>query len=172
MKKIIAVFLALILLLGLCACNKNNVGGQSSSANVEVKETFPLSLLYCESDTINPYTAVTNINVQLCQLIFDPLFKVNNSFEPINCLAESFELVDKTCNVVIKNATFSDMTNVTADDVVYSFNLAKKSNTAYKAQLTGVVSCTAKDIKTVTFTLSSADPYFVNLLDFPIIKKE
>lgn len=172
MKKIIAVFLALILLLGLCACNKNNAGGQPSSSTSETEESFPLSLLYCESDTVNPYTAVTNINVQLCQLIFDPLFKVDNSFEPINCLAESFELADKTCHVVIKNATFSDMTNVTADDIVYSFNLAKNSNTAYKAQLKGVVSCTAKDIKTVTFTLSKADPYFVNLLDFPIIKKD
>ena len=172
MKKIIAVFLALILILGLCACNKNNVGGQSSNTNSETKEAFPLSLLYCESDAVNPYTAVTNINVQLCQLIFEPLFKVNNDFEPVNCLAENFELVDKTCEVVVKNTTFSDMTNVTADDVVYSFNIAKSSNTAYKAQLAGVVSCIAKDIKTVIFTLSSADPYFVNLLDFPIIKKD
>ena len=96
MKKIIAVFLALILLLGLCACNKNNAGGQPSSSTLETEESFPLSLLYCESDTVNPYTAVTNINVQLCQLIFDPLFKVDNSFEPINCLAESFELADKS----------------------------------------------------------------------------
>ncbi len=173
MKKVITVFLVLILLLGLCACNKNNVGGQSSGTNLQPdKETFSLSLLYCESDTINPYTAVTNINVQLCQLIFDPLFKVDNNFEPVSCLAEKFELTDKTCNVIIKNATFSDMSNVTAEDVVYSFNVAKNSNTAYKSQLEDVVSCTAKDIKTVTFNLSKADPYFINLLDFPIIKKE
>ncbi len=172
MKKIISVFLVLIMLISLCACNKNNTGEQSSSVVSGTEKAFTLSLLYCENDAINPYTAVTNINVQLCQLLFDPLFKVDNNFEPIKCLAESFELKGKTCSVIIKNASFSDMTSLTADDIVYSFNLAKKSNSAYKAQLEGVVSCVATDIKTVVFTLKKADPYFVNLLDFPIIKKD
>lgn len=173
MKKFLSFFLVLTIIFSLCSCSKNGNSQQNSSTVSGIKQdNFEMSLLYCESDTINPYTAVTNINIQLCQLIFDPLFKIDNKFNAVNCLAQDIEIIDKTCSVIIKNASFSDMTNVTADDVVYSFNLAKNSNTVFKDQLKGVTSCVAKDIKTVVFTLKKSDPYFANLLDFPIIKKD
>lgn len=173
MKKLLSFVLSFVLIFTLCSCAQNGNSQQTSNAVSNAKQDpFEMSLLYCESDTINPYTAVTNINIQLCQLLFDPLFKINNDFEAVNCLAQSIEISDKTCSVIIKNASFSDMSNVTADDVVYSFNLAKNSNTVFKDQLKDVVSCVAKDIKTIVFTLKKSDHYFANLLDFPIIKKD
>ncbi len=44
------------------------------------------------------------------------------------------------------------------------------SDTAYPTQLAEIKSFTAGSKSTINVTLSKDDPYFANLLDFPIIK--
>ena len=77
----------------------------------------------------------------------------------------------KECTVKLKTLTFSDGSNITADDVVYSYNLARKSNSSYAYKLYEVQKVSAADSQTVVFKLNKADPYFINVLDFPILKK-
>ena len=50
-------------------------------------------------------------------------------------MAQSAEVKGKECTVSLKSRYFSDGTALTAEDVVYSFNLAKKSNTEYAYKL-------------------------------------
>ena len=126
-------------------------------------------MLYSYTDSLNPYTAKTNSNREISALLYDSLVKTDNNFEPIFVLAQSVETTEKVCTVILKNATFTDGSTVTAEDVVYSYNTAK-STARYSPQFYEVVSVATRDAKTVVFTLSQNDPYFVNLLTFPILK--
>ena len=171
--KITAIVLSALILL--CGC-RAKPDGTSSSAEPPTAVTSAgsrnyLTMLYSAADTFNPYTAATDINRQLCRLLYEPLLKTDNSYNISYSLAQSAEVKGKECTVTLKSRYFSDGSALTADDVVYSFNLAKKSNTEYAYKLYEALSATARDSKTVVIKLDRADPYFANTLDFPIIKK-
>lgn len=171
-KKRIALILALMLIFSFSGCKKSPENSSSSTEiNIPSKSTKSfITLLYSAADSFNPYTVKTDINRQLCKLIYDPLVKLDNEFKPIYTLAKDIKLSDKECVVTIKDVKFSDGSNVTADDVVYSCKLAMQSSGNYSAKLYEVDSVAAADSKKVVFKLKKADPYFINLLDFPIIK--
>lgn len=172
MKKIIAFILGLIILVTLCGCGEE-VKPESSKPQTQTEEAkykATMTLLYSAADSFNPYEASTNTNRQLCKLLYEPLVKTDNNFKVHYSIAKSIKTVGNVCTVGLKDVKFSDNTTLTASDVVYSYNLAKKSSTSYASKLYEVKSCTAKDSKTVVFTLSKSDPYFANVLDFPIIK--
>lgn len=173
MKKIICVFLALCMFLTFTGC-QNATDANSSSGNITVApslsaDTKTISLLYSYSDSFNPYTAKTAANREISSLLYDSLIKTDNNFEPVYVLALSAETVETTCTVKLRDATFWDGSAVTADDVIYSYNTAKAS-ARYTHNFYEIVSVSAADTKTVVFKLSQNDPYFTNLLDFPIIK--
>lgn len=172
-KVFFAVILAVLLILNMVGCKSNpNV---SSSEPEHIVEEVPknkdyLTLLYSMSDSFNPYAVKTSINRQLCQLIYEPLVKLDNNFKPVLSIAKDVKTEGKTCTVKINPYKFSDGSAVTADDIVYSFKLAKASPTGHSAKLYVAESASAVDSMTVSFKLTKADPYFINLLTFPIIK--
>ena len=172
-KKITALIIAAMLLL-ISGCRGNTDSTSSSfptdTVNASSKRDY-ITLLYSASDTFDPYTAATESNRQLCKLIYEPLVKLDNEFNVNYGLAEKVELKDKVCTVTLKDLSFSDGSPLTAEDVVYSFNLAKKSSTEYAYKLYCAESAAVSGARTVVFKLAKADPYFTNLLDFPILKK-
>lgn len=171
LKKALALILALLIVCTFSACKSGTENNSSLLQQTEENKTQSyMTLLYSAADTFNPYTAETGINRQLCKLLYEPLVKLNNEFEPIYSLAESVVSEGKTCTAVMRNAVFSDGSSVTAQDVVYSFNLAKTSASVYAQELYCCSSATAQDTRTVVFNLIKTDPYFINLLDFPILK--
>ena len=167
-KRIIALLLSICMLF-LCGCGKNGPSG-ANDGNLTGLKTESANLLYCANDTFNPYTLTTKVNMELCQLLFEPLVTLSNNFEPIYRLAESAVQDGKVWSVKLKHAKFSDESLVSADDVIYSFNLAKKCD-VYSSSLSHVSSA-VKDGEKVNFNLSYNDPFFINLLTFPIIKAE
>ncbi len=171
LKKLIILLLSLSMIM-LTACKG---GGQNTPSGQERQESSPaaqgevLQLLYCEKDTINPYKTINKSNSEIAQLIYEPLVKINSSFEPVLALAKSVEMQDNICTVTLCDAMFSDSSRVTADDVVFSSNLAKQSQ-RFAYLFYNVKSVYAVDSSTVAFELSKNDPYFKSLLTFPIIK--
>ncbi len=173
MKKTICFMLAICLVAGLVSCK--SVGDTLSSSSQAV--TTPsqnnsaqnINLLYSYSDSFDPYTATTTANRELSSLLYDCLVKTDNNFEPKMVLAQSAEINGKSCVVKLRNATFTDGSAVTANDVIYSYNLAKAC-ARYSGNFYEVTAASAQDNKTVVFALSQNDPLFANLLDFPILK--
>ena len=167
LKRMAVFLLAMCLLFTFTACSNNetssdtHVAPQQESGNTKSY----ITLLYSAADTFNPYTAKTDINRQLCKLLYEPLVKLDNEFNPIYVLASEIKTEGNSCTVVLKKSLFSDGSNLTADDVVYSFNLAKASTSYYGAKLYVCSSAVAKDSKTVVFSLAKTDPYFINLLE-------
>ena len=172
MKKILSVFLCLVLTLGFVGCKDAKV---NSSGNAQTTETQKyknyITLLYSASDSFNPYEVKTDTNRQLCMLLYEPLVKLDNEFNPVHSIAEEVEINANVCTVKLKKVNFSDGTPLTSEDVVHSYNLAKQSGSEYASNLYQVVSVEMQSADTVVFNLNVSDPYFENVLDFPIIKK-
>lgn len=167
--KAFALLLALALLL--CGCDTTN----TSSTNSQFTESSAIALpdsmrvLYSSKDTLNPYNCSTLQNRIVCQLLFDPLYKLDTAYNPVACLANGAKVQGNTCTVTLKNAKFSNGSAVTPADVVFSFEKAKSSATKYAAALSTVSKAAAEE-NGVRFTLTRSDPYCLNLLTFPIIK--
>ena len=173
LKKLSVLIIAVCLII-LSGCNKST---DSSSSDLQTSSVLQsagsrdyVRLLYSASDSFNPYTAATDINRLLCRLMYEPLIKLDNDFNVNYSLAESAELDGTVCTVTLKNTVFSDGSALTANDVVYSYNAAKNSSTEYAYKLYEVASVSASGNNRVVFKLTKSDPYFINLLDFPIIK--
>ena len=168
LKKLICVLLSLTLLLSFTGCKSG--GKDKDKDDTSDGKGITASLLYCKSDFFNPYTAKTEITRQLAGLVFEPLIKLDNEFNLVNRLAKEIENEENIWKVKLIDAKFSDGTKVTADDVIYSYNLAINSATTHASTLSSVESVAKEDSKTVVFTLKRIDNYFSNLLSFPIIK--
>lgn len=168
---LISVILCICLLLSGCSRVEVGEGSNNPENDSTPSATHKFHLLYNETDSLNPYKATTKENKELCYLLFDPLITLDTNFEPIYKIAKEITLEDKVCTVTIKSVMHSDKSRLTADDVAYSALLAKESSTIYASQLASVESVTAANESTVVFTLKKADPFFTNMLDFPIIKK-
>lgn len=173
MKKIFCIIVSIILILCLCGCRElpatlSDVSDSTEDAAKE-NDNSTLNLLCCFGDSFNPYLSKTDLNRQLTSLLYDSLVKTDNNFNAVYTLAESVEVSGNVCAVTLRDAAFSDGGTVTADDVVYSYDLAKQSP-RYMHNFYEVVSVTMINSKTISFELTQHDPYFSNLLDFPILK--
>ena len=169
-KKTCILLIFAILSVMLSACGGTKTSGGKKEETVAKSGTRKFTLMYCYNDSFNPYSAKTKMNKELSLLMYDPLIKLDENFKPVNYLADSVTVEGSTCTVRLKNAAFSDGSTVTAADVAYSFGKAKESQTKYAARLASAVSCTAADSATVVFKSDKVDPYFANMLDFPVIK--
>lgn len=171
LKKLTALLLALLLFI--CAGCKNNSADTDTSSSTSTQSTQAaeqISMLYNSKDNFNPFTCKTNQNRVLTQLMYDSLVTLNNNYEPEFCIAQSAEYNSRILTVNLRSVRFSNGATVTAQDVVFSFETAKKSSTSYAASLKYAASASATDNITVEFKLLRDDPYFINLLTFPIIK--
>ncbi len=171
-RKFLSLIIAVCLLITLTGCSNKPINDDDKTdiGNTVKSDLSNFDLLYCTKDSFDPYTCKTKQNFELSHLLFDPLVKTDNEFNPVNALASSVTIEDKSCIIVLKDAKFSDGSPVTADDVVFSFNKAKGSTSVYNYSLKNAASIVKQSTNTVVITLNKADPYFLNVLDFPILK--
>ena len=164
-KRIMACVLCVALALGIAACSKKTQNAPVAAGGKE------FTLPFVSSDSVNPYTCKDEGNRLLCKLIYEPLFCVNTKKELIHVLAEKFIVEDNTITVTLKQVLFSDGSELSSDDVVYSFHQAMQSE-VYKDSLSVFANAQRKGSSVVRFTLSQSDVYALNLLTFPIISKK
>lgn len=172
MKKLLVVFISLLLVISLIGCNNVPQDDKSDTNNETVENNSSkksISLAYCFNDVINPYKALTEVNQKLSSLIYDPLVTLDDNYNIIHLVANNITIQNKTCTVSLKDITFTDGTPVTASDVIYSYEAAK-NNGNYKELISSVISISADNPKTIVFSLKKNDPFFAALLTFPIIK--
>lgn len=121
---------------------------------------------------LNPVysTAAHPVDADLTALVFSGLFKLNEQFEAVPDLAESFEWLDqgKTLQVVLrKDARFHDGEPLQADDVDFTFKSIKDAQ--WRSPLAEVfkdVQVLKIDEHTIQFQLTEARPSF--LLDLTV----
>lgn len=172
--RLISIILIAVLCIALQGCeNKREEPGDTpgnENPNVSAEFSGELYLPYTLSDSFNPYTAETKINREISTLLYDSLIVLDENMQPEYRLAESVSIEGLNCVIKLREATFSDGTKVTSEDVTSSIKAALASPYKYKDQLSNVAAYNAADAKTVTITLHTPDPYFTSMLDFPIYK--
>ncbi|MGN0521538.1 MAG: ABC transporter substrate-binding protein [Eubacterium sp.] len=176
-KRYIAFLLAIVMLVTVftaCTASESKTQltttTQPTTAKITDNTTFKLS--YTQSDSLDPFKAKTQNNQVLASLVFESLFDLDESYEPVANIATGYQFTDSTTIKVTINPQlkFSDGSELGSDDVLYSIEAAKDSP-AYSGALSAIDYATA-DGNSVTIYLNYEDPYAVNLLTFPIASKK
>ncbi|MDQ6879450.1 MAG: peptide ABC transporter substrate-binding protein [Candidatus Dormibacteraeota bacterium] len=141
-------------------------------------------LIYGGSDigNLNPILTADLISGSVALLMFDPLVFFDNNANAVHMLAESEPTVsadEKTWTFTLrKGMKWSDGQPITADDVVYSFELLfapKYASVNFQDRATAEFvfeSVTAKDPYTVVFQLKIVfAPFYVYFCAVPIVPK-
>ena len=190
MKKTVTLFLCLCLLCGcFSGCSKKNekeayvptgdailLEGQDPEDFIVEEESDPVTLAYNPEMSMNPLIAHSPNNRVLFSLMYQGLFAVNSSYEPVPILCSAFQVAPSnmiyTCYIEDK-ATFSDGSKVTAEDVIASYNHAM-ANDYYGARFRYHLAEVklSSDGTGVTFMLNAPFENFPMLLDVPIVKAE
>lgn len=140
----------------------------------EEEEPVPggsLAVPYTTADSLNPFYCKSVTNSSLMSLIFRSLYYPDSSYVPVRDIAESESLKGQILEVRLTNdLDFSDGSPITAQDVKYSFDCAKKS-VCYAQVLRGINTCLVNDSFNLTFELEHPDINVLNALYFPIVKR-
>lgn len=170
-KKLISLVTVLTAIaVMLCSCAKSDSEEkQNNYTDIGKTKIVEISLPFTSSDSLNPYFAKGNENIALSYIYCQPLFTVKSDYRYEPVVASDCSVSGKTVTVSLNEVIFSDGETLSAEDVVYSFNLAKKS-TAFSQRLKNVSKAQAS-YSSVVFTLNSPDKLVANVLTFPIVKK-
>lgn len=178
-------FLLLLLCLLLTGCGADMDDGgdtgweeyqQSQEDTVtEEVQTLPeaFTIAYHKDHTLDPVTCGEGIQQDVADLLYEPLFRLDQQFEPQNVLCESFTISADRCvyTLTIRDGVlFSDGSELTAGDVAATLRRAMESERyAYRFRRVAAIQSSNRS-RTVTVTLQSPSSVFVSLLDIPIVK--
>lgn len=130
-----------------------------------------LTLVYYPEVTLNPYKCTDFTNRTLFSLIYQSLFVVDNNYQTSPMLCSKYYVSEnmRSYTFFIGNATFSDGTQLTIEDVYASYQAAKAS-TFYSGRFLHVLEITLTEDGGINFALDTAYENFPMLLDIPIVK--
>ena len=186
MKKILLLLLCAAMVLSIfsgCAAEDTPyepTGDALAPEDADVNATIPeeegepqeFSLTYYTNRSMNPTIATDYTNRMLFSLIYQGLFFVdsNNQPVPILCKNYKFSTDSRTFTFfLMDDATFSDGTPVTVEDVLATYTAALKS-TYYSGRFVHVKQLLISDEGGISFKLSNPISELPLLLDVPIIK--
>lgn len=143
---------------------------QPSSTRQPVSEQS-LTLVYYPDKSLNPYQCGDHTNRVLLPLLYQGLFTVDAEYTPAPILCSGFtRSADmKTYTFYLENATFSDGSALTAQDVVASLNAARQGP-VYSGRLGYILDVAEGEDGAVVVTLSTPYENLPVLLDVPIVK--
>lgn len=154
-------------------CNPDTAEETTAPYEEEPELQIPggsLSVPYVASDSLNPYFCESVANNALTSLVYRYLYRLDTSFTPVKDIAKTESLSGLSLKVyIVPDLVFSDGSNLSAEDICYSFLCAKNSR-LYSENLKGIDSCTAQGDDCVAFELRYEDTNILNCLIFPIVK--
>ncbi len=186
MKKILLVFLSICLLTGaFTGCRIEDspyvpTGNGLSQEGADVTPTqtqdddapeTELVLVYYPDASMNPYESTDFTNRTLFSLLYQGLFSTDRDYNSWPILCDRYRTSEdmRTYTFYIANATFSDGTPVTINDVYASY-LAARESKFYSGRFQHVSDITLSDDGGITFSLRNAYENFPILLDIPVVK--
>lgn len=131
------------------------------------------SLGYHRDLTLDPITCGDGLQQDVASLLYEPLFCLDETFEPFPVLCESYrwDASGLVCTLSIrKDVFFHDGSKLTAADAAASLRRAAASE-RYGYRLRQVASIAANQSGQVILTLSTPNQGFLSLLDIPIVKQ-
>ena len=183
MKKRIALLLCLSLLFSLLSgCGSEEkayvptgdalvMEGEDPPAQNTSTTPQELTLAYYADRSMNPIQSTDYTNRALFSLIYQGLFSIDSNYNAVPILCKSFQASPdlKTFTFYIENATFSDGTPVTIEDVLASYEMAK-SNKNYVGRFVHIREMAITEDGGIRFSLDTPYENFPLLLDIPIMQ--
>ena len=145
-NRLLAYLLALFLCISLAGCG----GGAQTSESVNTfRIGTPVSI-----DTLNPLASYMQVGFEVFLLVYDPLVRYDENFEPTGCLAESWETSEDglTWTFHLKDGVkWHDGEPFTSEDVKFTYDTMMESGLGYmySTYLAGIDSVECPDANTV-----------------------
>ena len=184
MKKILVLVLCLVMVLSCfsgCAAEDtpyvpkgDALMDEEADLNTPISEETEeqeLTMVCYLEKSMNPYVSNDYTNRTLASLLYQGLFAVSPNYEAVPILCESYRVSStyKIYTFYINDATYSDGTPVTIQDVAASYEAAVASK-YYGNRFYHVIKWELNEDDSITFYLSTPMEDFPLLLDFPILK--
>ncbi len=150
LKRISALFIAILLFVALVGCNADNVPNDNNNdnnndevINVEPAYGGELVVPITYINTLNPLLNGDKSLFYFNKLIYEGLFEFNKNHEIVNKLAESYKISEDGRSIDIKlkdNVYWHDGERFTAEDIEFTINVLKYGarELAYTELLTNV----------------------------------
>lgn len=150
LKKILALVCAWAMLLTMASCGKKDEG----SVPLVEGEVFTIAVCHTP-DHYNPVLSQGGIAEEFFLLCYDPLWRMNAAGEPVPCLVEDWSLSSDSLTWTIRikqGITFSDGTELTAEDVVFSYEMMSVYSQMYAGYFDGIRDIRCPDDYTVVIS--------------------
>ncbi len=185
MKRIIALFLAMVLVFSLSGCGSSIdnsgyiptgdaiIGEDEEPPEATVDEdTQELTLAYYPDRSMNPLFGSDYTNRVLMSLIYQGMFAIDSQKNVTPILCSSYQVNPRQTTWTFyldENATFSDGSRVTIQDVMASYTRARETD-YYKNRFSHLLDMEILEDGGLAFYLDTAYENFPLLMDIPIVK--
>ena len=187
MRRVLALLLAAALALGGCAAltePEEPVEDWESYQPLLPEEQLPeepeepdypaaFSIPYYRDRTMDPVTCAEGVQETAASLLYEPLFRLDEAFQPVPLLCESWQW-DETgliCTLTLREGVlFSDGSALTARDAAETLQRAMTSE-RYAYRLRNMAEAAANRKGELVITLTSPNRGLPALLDIPIVKR-
>lgn len=164
--------MALALTLPVASCKKASEGYVTDGELVVVQEYSNIHLGIHDVDTLNPLATKSESVQKIMNIIYEPLFSVDEAGKEEPILAHSYNVSDSGTQMEIKlreGVKWHDGTNFTAEDVAYTLSKMMETEGIYSKVSSRIYSFTAVDNNTIVITFVNPETSPAYLLNFPII---
>ena len=176
-KYIFIIFAIGIMIFAIIKIKNDEKKNDTQQVQTEEKTeeiTKELKLGVASFDSINPILS-KNKNIQdISKIIFDSLVTISTDYKAEPSLAKEWAKQSDT-EYLIKlreDAKWSDGEKFTADDVRFTIDRLKDSDTIYSANVAHVIKVETVDNSTLKIILDQEVPFFEYNLTFPILSSK
>ncbi len=151
----------------------DNIESAGIENNTEPTVSNSISVGILDFDTFNPLLTQSETVKECMQFVYEPLFDVNESLQPVPVLAQDYTVSPdgRTININIRSdVLWQDGSNFTAYDAAYTIKQIRSGITTYTDSLANVADYKATGDYSLQIVLNYAVPNFVSLLTFPIVQ--
>ncbi len=172
-KYIFIIFATGIMIFAIIKIKKdeNKVVQQVTETEEVQEEIKEIKLGVASFDSINPILS-QNKNIQdISKIIYEPLITLTKDYKLEYCLAKEIAKQNDTVYLikVRDDKKWSNGEKFTADDIKFTIDRLKDSNTIYSSNVQNVTTVEVIDNSTVRITLDQEVPFFEYRLIFPIL---
>lgn len=153
MKRFGTLLMAAILILALAIVPSGCGGGTETDAQVR-SFTLGSSAAF---DTLNPLSSYMQVTYEFFLLIYDPLVRLDEHYEPVPALAKEWSVSDDQLTWTFQlqeGVTWHDGEPFTSADVKFTYDLMNETGLGYmyNSYLTGIADIQCSDEYTVVIT--------------------
>jgi len=172
-KKLFVITACILFVFCVTACRKSEK--QLNDEIIIVNDTTDINLAISDYDTLNPIETNSNDVQSIMNIVYEPLFTVNEKFEIIPIIAKDYIMSDDGRKITVnlkEGIKWQDGTILTSEDIVYTLSKIKSSKGLYTGIADKIESFTATTKNQVIINLNKKYIDFAYFLTFPIISKD